>query len=253
MSHQPFSGKTILITGGTRGIGRAAARRMAAEGAHVAVNYVANSKAAHETVQEIQAAGGKAFAVQGDVAKREDVKQLVAAARDACGPLDMLVHSAAISIVEPASHVTWETWRRTMDVNLDGTFHVVYAVKDEMIDREFGRIVLMSSIAALRERENQVHYSASKAAVIAMTRCLAQAWAKHNIRINCICPGLIDTDMADTLSPETQQQIIENTPMRRLGQPEEIANVIRFLLSDESSFMTGQTVVASGGRVMLPG
>ena len=130
---------------------------------------------------------------------------------------------------------------------------MVYALKDEMIQREFGRVVLISSIAALRERENQVHYSASKAAVIAMTRCLAQGWAKHNIRINCICPGLIETEMAYTLSPETRQEIMKGTPMGRIGQPEDISNVIRFLLSDESSFMTGQTVVASGGRVMLPG
>ena len=253
MSESFFAGKSVLITGGARGIGRAAAVRLAAEGARVAVNYVSNDKAANETVQSIQKSGGTAVAVRGDVSSATDVQQMVAAARKANGPLDMLVHSAGISIVEPASQVTWETWRKTMDVNLDGTFHVVYSVKDEMIQREFGRIVLLSSIAALRERENQVHYSASKAAVIAMTRCLAQAWAKHNIRINCICPGLIDTDMANTLSAETQQQIVANTPMHRLGRPEEIANVIRFLLSDESSFMTGQTIVASGGRVMLPG
>lgn len=253
MTEQSFVGKSILITGGTRGIGRAAALRLAAEGAHVAVNYVSNVDAAKKTVSEILALGGTAVAVQGDVSSPDDVLRMVAEARNVCGPLDMLVHSAGISIVEPASQVTWETWRKTMDVNLDGTFHVVYAMKDEMIKREYGRIVLMSSIAGLRERENQVHYSASKAAVIAMTRCLAQAWAKHNIRINCICPGLIDTEMASTLSPQTQEQIIANTPMRRLGRPEEIANVIRFLLSDESSFMTGQTVVASGGRVMLPG
>jgi 3-oxoacyl-[acyl-carrier protein] reductase len=98
-----------------------------------------------------------------------------------------------------------------------------------------------------------VHYSASKAAVIAMTRCMAQGWAKHNIRINCICPGLIETEMAYTLAPETRAAILEGTPMGRIGVPEDISNVIRFLLSDESSFMTGQTVVASGGRVMLPG
>jgi 3-oxoacyl-[acyl-carrier protein] reductase len=165
----------------------------------------------------------------------------------------MLVHSAGISIVEHATDVTWETWRKTMDVNLDGTFNMVYALKDEMIQREFGRVVLISSIAALRERENQVHYSASKAAVIAMTRCMAQGWAKHNIRINCICPGLIETEMAYTLAPETRAEILKGTPMGRIGVPEDISNVIRFLLSDESSFMTGQTVVASGGRVMLPG
>ena len=191
--------------------------------------------------------------MQGDVSRPDDVERLVSRAREEHGPIDILVHSAGISIVEHASDVTWKTWKRTMDVNLDGTFNTVYAVKDEMIEREFGRIVLMSSIAALRERENQVPYSASKAAVIAMTRCMAQGWAKHNIRINCICPGLIDTEMAYTLSPEAHQHIVANTPLGRLGRPEEIANVIRFLLSDQSSFMTGQTVVCSGGRVMLPG
>ena len=219
----------------------------------MAVSYVSNTAAADQTVREIQASGGTVLAVKADVSRPPDVQRMVDEVRRAFGPIDLLVHSAGISIVEPASEVSWETWRRTMDVNLDGTFNVVYAVKDEMIKREFGRMVLLSSIAALRERENQVHYSASKAAVIAMTRCLAQAWARHNLRVNCICPGLIDTDMANTLSPQTQQHIIANTPMHRLGRPEEIANVVRFLLSDESSFMTGQTVVASGGRVMLPG
>ena len=253
MSEQTFEGKTVLITGGTRGIGRAAALRLAGEGARVAVTFVSNHEQAARTVADIEAAGGTVLAVPGDVSKPGDVEQTVTRVRDAFGPIDILVHSAAISIVEPAADVTWETWKRTMDVNLDGTFNAVYAVKDEMISRQYGRIVLMSSIAALRERENQVHYSASKAAVIAMTRCLAQAWAKHNIRVNSICPGLIDTDMANTLAPEVHQHIMANTPMGRLGKPEEIAGLIRFLVSDESSFMTGQAVVASGGRVMLPG
>jgi 3-oxoacyl-[acyl-carrier protein] reductase len=253
MSDRAFSGKTALVTGGTRGIGRATALRLASEGARVAVNYVSQRPRADETVAEIQSLGGTVIAVQGDVSQQQDVQRMVDEVRSSFGPIDLLVHSAGISIVEPASSVTWETWRRTMDVNLDGTFHTVYTVKDEMIAREYGRIVLLASIAALRERENQVHYSASKAAVIAMARCLAQAWAKHNIRINCVCPGLTDTDMAYTLSPEAHANIVANTPMHRLGRPEEIANVVRFLLSDESSFMTGQTVVASGGRVMLPG
>ena len=248
-----FAGKAALITGGTRGIGRAAAMRLASEGAKVAVNYIGNEERAAQTVADIQATGGSVVAIQADVSKRDDVARLVTQARDAIGPLDILVHSAATSIVEHATDVTWESWKKTMDVNLDGTFNTVYAVKDEMIEREYGRVVLMSSIAALRERENQVHYSASKAAVIAMTRCMAQGWAKHNIRVNCICPGLIDTDMAYTLSPEAHKTIIENTPMKRIGRPEEIANMVRFLVSDESSFTTGQTFVASGGRVMLPG
>lgn len=253
MANQAFSGKSALITGGTRGIGRAAAMRLASEGARVAVNYVSNKERAEQTLADLRALGATAVALRGSVADRDDVHRVVDEAREALGPIDILVHSAGISIVEHASDVTWETWRKTMDVNLDGTFNMVYALKDEFIERNYGRIVLLSSIAALRERENQVHYSASKAALIAMTRCLAQGWAKHNIRINCICPGLIDTDMAYTLSPEAHEHIVANTPMHRLGKPEEIANLIRFLLSDESSFMTGQTVAASGGRVMLPG
>jgi NAD(P)-dependent dehydrogenase (short-subunit alcohol dehydrogenase family) len=130
---------------------------------------------------------------------------------------------------------------------------MIYAVKDEMIDRGFGRIVTFSSIAGLRERENQVAYSSSKAAVIAMTRCMAQAWAGSNLRVNCVCPGLTETEMAHTLSDEVHKVIIDATPIGRIGKPEEIAAVARFLLSEESSFMTGQTIVASGGRVMLPG
>lgn len=253
MTEPAFENSTILITGGSRGIGRAASLRLASEGARVAVNFASDEAKAAETVAEIESAGGQAVAIQGNVAVPAEAADIAARTREAYGPIDMLVHSAGISIVEHASDVTWETWRKTMDVNLDGTFNMVYAVKDEMIQREFGRMVLISSIAALRERENQVHYSASKAAVIAMTRCLAQGWARHNIRINCICPGLIETEMAYTLPPEVHELIVKATPMGRKGEPHEIASVIRFLLSDESSFMTGQTVVASGGRVMIPG
>ncbi|MBM81885.1 MAG: beta-ketoacyl-ACP reductase [Planctomycetaceae bacterium] len=253
MSDQSFQDKTVLVTGGSRGIGRAISVRLASDGAKVAVNYVNNQAKADEVVAEITEAGGTAIAVQGDVACGDSTRAMVQKTREAFGPIDMLVNSAGISIVEHATDVTWETWKQTMNVNLDGTFNAIYAVKDEMIEREFGRIVLISSIAALRERENQVHYSASKAAVIAMTRCCAQAWAKHNIRINCICPGLIETEMAYTLAPEVHEHIVKNTPMGRKGTPEEMAALCRFLLSDESSFMTGQTIVSSGGRVMLPG
>lgn len=252
MADAAFAGKTALITGGSRGIGRATALRLASEGARVVVNYRSRAGDAEETLGAIHAAGGTAIAVGGDVARPEDARRIVAAARDAFGPVDILVHSAGISIVEPASAVSWSTWKATMDVNLDGTFNMVYAVKDEMIERRFGRIVTLSSIAALREREHQVHYSASKAAVIALTRCCAQAWGRHNVRINCVCPGLVDTEMARVLSPDVQAALVAATPLGRIGQPEEIAAVIRFLVSEESSFMTGQTVVPSGGRVMLP-
>ena len=248
-----FEGKVVLVTGGTRGIGKALALQLAEEGALLALNYMSRTEDAEQTVQEVEQRGARAIAVAGDVSQPDAARSIVDTAREALGPIDMLVTSAGISIPGSADDVSWERWKTTLGVNLDGTFNMIYAVKDEMIERNFGRIVTVSSIAGLRERENQLPYSTSKAGVIAMTRCAAQAWGRYNIRVNCVCPGLTETEMAHTLSPEVHEVIVEATPLGRIGRPEEIANLARFLLSEQSSFMTGQTVVASGGRVMLPG
>lgn len=252
MATQEFAGRHVLITGGSRGIGRAAAERLASEGAVVSINYLSRPEPAHETLALIEKAGSRGTAIAGDVASPDAARAVAAKAREAFGPVDILVHCAGYSLVEPADEVTWESWRRTMDVNLDGTFNMIYAVKDDMIARKFGRIVTTSSVAALRPRKNQVHYSASKAAVIAMTRCLAEGWAEHNIRVNCVCPGLTETEMSYALPPAARDAVISQTPLGRVGEPAEIANVIRFLASEESSFITGQTVVACGGRAMIP-
>jgi 3-oxoacyl-[acyl-carrier protein] reductase len=248
-----FTDKVVLITGGTRGIGKALAIQLAAAGGRLALNYMSRQEDAEQAVAEVQQAGGEAVAIAGDVSMPESAAEIVAATREALGPVDMLVTSAGISMPGSADDVTWERWKKTMSVNLDGTFNMIYAVKDEMVQRGFGRMVTISSIAGLRERENQLPYSTSKAGVIAMTRCAAQAWAKHNIRVNCVCPGLTETEMAHTLSAEVRKEILAATPLGRIGRPEEIASLARFLLSEDSSYMTGQTVVASGGRVMLPG
>jgi len=248
-----FEGKVVLVTGGTRGIGKALALQLAEEGALLALNYMSRSSDAEQTVAEVEEHGARAIAIAGDVSQPDAARSIVETAREALGPIDMLVTSAGISIPGPADDISWERWRTTMGINLDGTFNMIYAVKDEMIERQFGRIVTVSSIAGLRERENQLPYSTSKAGVIAMTRCAAQAWGRYNIRVNCVCPGLTETEMAHTLSPEIHEVIVEATPLGRIGRPDEIANLARFLLSEQSSFMTGQTVVASGGRVMLPG
>ena len=248
-----FQDKHVLITGGTRGIGFALAKRLAGEGARVSMNYVSRMEDAQKALDEINVAGGESCIVQGDNSLPESAAAVVAQARESLGAIDMLVTAAGISIPGSADDMTWERWKTTMNINLDGSFNMIYAVKDEMIERGFGRIVTFSSIAGLRERENQVAYSASKAGIIAMTRCMAQAWARQNIRVNCVCPGLTETEMAHTLGPDVHATIMENTPLGRIGEPEELAAVARFLLSEESSFMTGQTVVASGGRVMIPG
>ncbi len=248
----PFAGRVALITGGSRGIGRATALRLAAEGADVAISYATQEAAARQVTHEIETMGQRALAQPCDVARPDDVARLVGKTREALGPIDLVAHCGAISNICDHRALDYERWRETIDVNLNGTYLVVFAVKDEMIERRFGRIVTLSSIAALRPRQMQIHYSTAKAGVIALTRCCAEALAPYNVRINCVAPGLIETEMAHVLAPETMQRVIAETPMGRIGQPEEIAAVIRFLLSDESSFMTGQTVVASGGRVTIP-
>jgi 3-oxoacyl-[acyl-carrier protein] reductase len=246
-----FTGRVVLITGGSRGIGRATALRLAREGADIAFSYASRAGDAEETAAAIRTLGRRTVCVPCNVANPDDIKRLVDEARR-LGPIDYLVHSGAISNIQDHSTLSLDLWRETMDVNLTGTYLAVFAVKDEMIQRRFGRIVTLSSVAALRPRKMQIHYAAAKAGVIAFTRCCAEAFAPHNVRVNCVAPGLIDTEMARVLPPETMQLVVDQTPLGRLGTPEEIAAVIRFLLSEESSFMTGHTLAASGGRIMLP-
>jgi 3-oxoacyl-[acyl-carrier protein] reductase len=247
-----FLGRVALVTGGSRGIGRATALRLAREGADVAISYVTRVEEAASCVAEIEALGRRAIARPCDVSKDHEVEALVGATRAALGPIDLLVQCGAVSIVCDHTQVTPEVWRQHIDVNLTGTYLVVFAVKDEMIARGFGRIVTISSIAGLAPRKNQIHYSASKAGVVAFTRCCAEAWAPHNVRVNCVAPGLIETEMAHALPDDAYATVVAATPLGRVGQPEEIASTIRFLLSEESSYLTGQTIAPSGGRLMVP-
>jgi 3-oxoacyl-[acyl-carrier protein] reductase len=247
-----FANRVALVTGGSRGIGRATALRLASEGADVAISYVSRTNDAEQVVAEIQALGRKAICVPCNVGNAAQVARLIARTRVDLGPIDLLAHCGAISNITDHTDLTYPLWLETIDVNLNGAFLVVFAVKDEMIARGFGRIVLVSSAAALRPRKMQIHYAASKAGVIALTRCCAEAFAPHNVRVNCVAPGLIETEMAHVLPDETMKRVVADTPLGRIGQPDEIAALIRFLLSEESSFMTGETLSASGGRVTLP-
>jgi len=246
-----FTDRVVLITGGSRGIGRATALRLARDGADIAFSYASRASDAQETAAAIRALGRRVVCSPCNVAHPDDMRRLVDEARQ-LGPIDYLVHNGAISNLQDHGTLTLEVWRETIDVNLTGTYIAVFAVKDEMIRRRFGRIVTLSSVAALRPRKRQIHYSSAKAGVIAFTRCCAEAFAPHNVRINCVAPGLIDTEMARVLPPEMAQAVVNETPLSRLGKPEEVAAVIRFLLSEESSFMTGDTLEVSGGRVMVP-
>jgi 3-oxoacyl-[acyl-carrier protein] reductase len=244
-----FEKRVALVTGGSRGIGRATALQLARGGADVAIGYATRRETA---VSEIRVLGRKALCGPCDVTQQSQIDGLLTDTRRELGPVDLLAHCGAVSNVAAHSELSYERWHETIDANLNGTFRVVFAVKDEMIRRGFGRIVLISSVAALRPRALQIHYASSKAGVIALARCCSDAFAPHGVRVNCIAPGLIETEMAHVLADDQIARIKQETPLGRLGRPEEIAELACFLLSERSSFMPGQTLVSSGGRVTLP-
>ncbi len=247
-----FQGRVALVTGGSRGIGKATALKLASEGATVAVHYSRSAAKAEAVCEEIAALGQKAIPVQADIADREAVNSMVAAAAEALGTIELLVNNAGDVGDMPFEVLPPEHWDRIIAINLTGPFNVLWAVKPGMIAQRFGRIVNVSSIAALAVRPNQLPYAVAKAGVISLTKSCCGPLAQHNIRINSVAPGAIATDMLREVSPEMVAQLQETTPLGRLGEPEEMANVIAFLLSEESSYMTGATVIASGGRILIP-
>lgn len=244
-----FAGRTALVTGGARGIGRAICRMLAEGGARVAVNYAQNQAAAQKCLELLQQGGATVLAVQADVSQADQVERMAARVRSELGPIDLLVNNAGIVSNLPHERLTFADWKRTFEVNVDGVFLPTWAVKDEMIARRYGRIVNISSLAGLVKKKDMIHYATSKAAVIAFTRSCAEAFAPYNVRVNCVAPGLTETDMARSADPDLVAQLIAATPLGRIGQPADIAAAVRFLLSDEASFITAQTLSVCGGRV----
>jgi 3-oxoacyl-[acyl-carrier protein] reductase len=219
------------------------------EGARVAINYERNEAAATEALELVKRAGSEGMIARANVASAPDVDRMTAEVRERFGPIGLLVNNAGVAENVPHTAITFASWKRMMDVNLDGTFLTTWAVKDEMIARRFGRIVNVSSLAGLVKKKDMIHYATSKAAVIAFTRHCAEAFAPHNVRVNCVAPGLTETDLARATNQGLIEQLVSITPLGRMAQPEEIASVVRFLLSEDSSFITGQTVSACGGRI----
>src|SRR5581483_6903548 len=203
-----FQDRVALVTGGSRGIGRAVALRLAGEGAHVALSYASRQAEAEATAAEIRGLGRKALAVRCNVADPAAVEDLARRTRAELGPIDFLAHCGAISNLADHTELTYDRWREMIDVNLNGAYLVVFAVKDEMIRRGFGRIVMISSNAALLPRKAQIHYASAKAGVMALTRCCADAFAAHNVRVNCVAPGLIDTEMMHVLPESRIREVV---------------------------------------------
>jgi NAD(P)-dependent dehydrogenase (short-subunit alcohol dehydrogenase family) len=243
-----FQGRTAVVTGGSRGIGRAISLMLARHGARLAVNYERNESAAQEALRLIREVGGEGVAVRADIARPADVERMLAQVRAELGPIDFLVNNAGIADTVPHSQLTFAHWKRTFEVNVDGVFLATWGVKDEMIARRFGRIVNISSLAGLIKKKDMIHYATSKAAVIAFTRHCAEAFAPYNVRVNCLAPGLTETELSRAANPGLLEQLISITPLGRMAQPEEMASAVKFLLSEESSFVTGQTISACGGR-----
>jgi 3-oxoacyl-[acyl-carrier protein] reductase len=248
MNNNMFSNRTALVTGGARGIGRSICEMLAAHGARVAVNYERNEQAARETLAAVEGAGVDAMIVQADVSDEDQVARMTVAVRGQLGPIDLLVNNAGIASSTPHDELPFATWKRMFQVNVDGPFLTTWAVKDEMIAREYGRIVNISSLAGIKIKGRMISYATTKSALISFTRHCAESLAPYNIRVNCVAPGLTNTELARSANPDMVEHLISVTPMGRIGEPEEIASVVKFLLSDDSSFVTGQTVPACGGR-----
>ncbi|MFK3668109.1 SDR family NAD(P)-dependent oxidoreductase [Ochrobactrum teleogrylli] len=245
--------KIALVTGASRGIGRAIAIGMAARGFDVAINDIERQKdALQEVAQEIQATGRRALTVYADVSNKADVEAMVKKTADAFGRIDAIVNNAGILIASDVEHLKEEHWDSVLDVNAKGTFLVVQAVLPYMKQQKYGRIVNIASIGGKHGAPEQAHYSASKAAVMGFTRVLAQEVGTHGITANCICPGIILTDMGrvnlDDLAVRQSWQ--EKTAMRRIGDPEDVVGPVAFLASDDSAFVTGQSLNVDGGIVL---
>ena len=239
--------KVALITGSSRGIGRAEAIKLAHDGYAVCINCVEREDKAQEAVEQLVSGGCEAMWYKADVADAVAVKQMVTEVEKTLGAVTLLVNNAGIAKQCLFQDMTEDYWKRIFDVNLNGAFNTIQAVLPHMLHEHSGCIINTSSIWGQHGASCEVAYSATKHAIIGLTRSLAQELAPTNIRVNCVAPGVIDTDMVQVLGTETLDALAEDTPVGRLGRPEDIAAVVSFLASDAASFITGQVITSDGG------
>jgi len=239
--------RVALVTGGSRGIGRACAEALAGAGAFVVVNYRSGEAAAAETVAAIEAAGGHAEAMGFDVSVMEDVAQAVDAIVKQHGRLDILVSNAGIAIDQLLLRVKPEEVARTFATNVEGAIWCAKAAIRPMMRKRWGRIIHLSSVVGETGNPGQAVYAASKAALIGLTKTLAREYASRGVTVNAVAPGYIETDMTDALNEEVRQAIVDQTPLGRVGRPEEIAAAVLYLASQEAGYVTGQVLRVNGG------
>jgi 3-oxoacyl-[acyl-carrier protein] reductase len=240
-----LDGKVALVTGGSRGIGASISRELAKAGAKVALNYRAGQEAADEVAGEI---GG--LAVRADVSKPEEVQALIERVEGGLGDIDALVNNAGVTRDTLIARMTDDNWQTVIDTNLRGTFNTSRAVSRKMLRRRAGSIVNLSSVVGVHGNPGQANYAASKAGIIGLTKALARELGSRGVRVNAIAPGYISTELTDVLNDEQRGLILQNTPLGRLGEPEDVARAVRFLCSDEAAFITGEVLLVDGGLGM---
>lgn len=245
-----LTGKTAIITGASRGIGAEIARKLATAGAKVVVNYSGSQEKAEAVVEEIKADGGEAIAVKANVSDAEAVKALVDEAMQAFGSVDILVNNAGITRDNLMMRMKDDEWDDVINTNLKGVFICTKAVTRQMMKQRAGRIINIASIVGVMGNAGQANYVAAKAGVIGLTKTTARELASRNITANAVAPGFITTDMTDKLGEDIQKTMLSQIPLGRFGKPEEVAKAVLFLASDDSSYMTGQTLHLDGGMVM---
>ncbi|MDE5413002.1 3-oxoacyl-[acyl-carrier-protein] reductase [Alkalihalobacterium chitinilyticum] len=245
-----LNGKVALVTGASRGIGKSIALELAQNGAKVAVNYAGSKEKAEAVVSEIVANGGEAIAIQADVADSDAVQSMVKEVISTYGSLDILVNNAGITRDTLVMRMKDEDWDAVLNTNLKGVFLCAKAVTRQMMKQRSGRIINISSVVGVLGNAGQANYVAAKAGVIGLTKSLARELANRNITVNAVAPGFIETDMTDQLTDEIKESMLSQIPLSKLGQPQEIARVVRFLASEDSSYMTGQTLHVDGGMYM---
>lgn len=245
-----LTGKTALVTGASRGIGRAIALSLAEAGADVAVNYAGSEAAAAEVVSLIEAMGRKAFKVKADVSSTQDVEEMFRQVLEAFGQLDILVNNAGITRDNLIMRMKEDEFDQVIATNLKGVFNCIKAATRPMMKQRSGRIINISSVVGVLGNPGQINYVAAKAGVIGMTKASAKELSSRGITVNAVAPGFIETDMTDKLSEDMVAGLLKQIPLSRLGKPEDIAKAVRFLASDDASYMTGQTIHVDGGMYM---